>query len=33
MAFLQGFTAIEILMFGTIFCAYLFDFPAKKSKK
>ena len=24
MAFLQGITIVEIIMFGTIFCVYLF---------
>ena len=25
MAILQGFTIVETIMFGTIFCVYLFD--------
>jgi len=31
MAFLQGFTTVEILMFVTIFGAYLFDFRLNKN--
>ena len=31
MAFLQGFTMVEILMFSTIFCAYIFDIGGSRS--
>ena len=37
MAILQGFTIVEIIMFGTIFCVYLFDLtdsrPSEKPTK
>ena len=37
MAILQGFTIVETIMFGTIFCVYLFDLtdsrPSEKPTK
>jgi hypothetical protein len=37
MAFLQGVTIVEIIMFGTIFCVYLFALtdgrPSEKPTK
>ena len=33
MAFLQGVTLVEIIMFGTIFCVYLFDLKEGRRSK